>query len=155
MPLRFRDGMKKPARKSVTAPQQVAKIPSENSAGPTVWLFSLRRGNRTGRFHGWFGAWQRDFRAMAACEQERSRTLFVDGICDCREHLAFASWHRAGEATLSYELSARRRFSRNFTRAAIFRRRHGVGASHGAHGRNPPGVTRRRRTRSQTIGNPR
>src|SRR5437899_1914896 len=42
MPLRFRDGMKKPARKSVTAPQQVAKIPSENSVGPDSALLRLQ-----------------------------------------------------------------------------------------------------------------
>src|SRR5882724_8515586 len=42
MPLRFRDGMKKPARKSVTAPQQVTKIPSENSAAPDSALFRLQ-----------------------------------------------------------------------------------------------------------------
>src|SRR2546425_10609303 len=42
MPLRFRDGMKKPARKSVTAPQQVTKIPSENSAAPDSALLRLQ-----------------------------------------------------------------------------------------------------------------
>src|SRR6266478_2913149 len=42
MPLRFRDGMKKPARKSVTAPQQVSKIPSETSGGPDSALLRLQ-----------------------------------------------------------------------------------------------------------------
>src|SRR6266446_1423909 len=42
MPLRFRDGMKKPARKSVTAPQQVTKIPSENSAERDSALLRLQ-----------------------------------------------------------------------------------------------------------------
>ncbi|PYU05174.1 MAG: hypothetical protein DMG34_08900 [Acidobacteria bacterium] len=42
MPLRFRDGMKKPARKSVTAPQQVAKIPSEHSVAPDSALLRLQ-----------------------------------------------------------------------------------------------------------------
>src|SRR6266404_1454601 len=42
MPLRFRDGMKKPARKSVTAPRQVSKIPSENSAAPDSALLRLQ-----------------------------------------------------------------------------------------------------------------
>ena len=92
---------------------------------------------------------------MAACEQERNRTLFVDGIRDCRDDLAFASRYRAGEATLSDELSSCRRFSGNVACVAIFRRRAGVGASHGADGRDPSCVSRRRRAGRQAIGNSR
>src|SRR2546428_10487435 len=42
MPLRCRDGMKKPARKSATAPQRVIKIPSENSAERDSALLRLQ-----------------------------------------------------------------------------------------------------------------